>query len=206
MKNRSLAARLILLTLATTAGIFAAAFIYGYYTSKAIVVRGVEDNVDDIAFATAYKVETVLQAVEKVPLNLSYVLEKYSFSDEDLVYIVKNAVSQNPEVFGITVALDPDFVDEDTRLSELYCCRDKEQGTRLVFSLVGPRLGLDWYQIPKELDRPVWSEPYYDEGGGNIIMSTYSVPLHRMVGGERSSAASFRRTCPLAGSRNCSPM
>ena len=186
MKNRSLAARLIFLTLATTAAIFAAAFLYGYYTSKAIVVRGVEDNVDDIAFATANKVETVLQAVEKVPLNLSYMLEKYSFSNEDLIYMVKNAVSQNPEVFGITVALDPDFIgDEDTELSEVYCCRDKERGTRLVFSMVGPRLGMDWYQIPKELDRPVWTEPYYDEGGGNIIMSTYSVPLHRMVDGER---------------------
>lgn len=185
MKNKSLAVRLIFLILATTAAIFAAAFLYGYYASKAIVVRGVEDNVDDIAFATANKVETVLQAVEKIPLNLSYLLEKYSYSDDDLVYMVKNAVSKNPEVFGITVALDPDFIKEETRLSEVYCCREKEGGTRLVFSLVGPRLGLDWYQIPKELDRPIWTEPYYDEGGGNIIMSTYSVPLHRMVGGQR---------------------
>jgi len=37
---------------------------------------------------------------------------------------------------------------------------------------------MDWYQIPKELEKAMWSEPYYDQGGGNIIMSTYSIPLY----------------------------
>jgi sigma-B regulation protein RsbU (phosphoserine phosphatase) len=31
----------------------------------------------------------------------------------------------------------------------------------------------------------VWSEPYYDEGAGNIIMSTYSVPFYRTVSGKK---------------------
>ena len=26
--------------------------------------------------------------------------------------------------------------------------------------------------------RPSWTEPYYDEGGGNIVMATYAVPVH----------------------------
>jgi sigma-B regulation protein RsbU (phosphoserine phosphatase) len=43
----------------------------------------------------------------------------------------------------------------------------------------------DWYLIPKELGRPVWSEPYFSEGGGNVIMSTYSVPFYRTTEGER---------------------
>ncbi len=37
----------------------------------------------------------------------------------------------------------------------------------------------DWYKIPKELNQARWSEPYYDEGGGNVIMTTYSVPMYR---------------------------
>jgi signal transduction histidine kinase len=44
---------------------------------------------------------------------------------------------------------------------------------------------MDWYQIPKELGHAVWSEPYYDEGGGDIIMSTYSVPFYKTVAGTR---------------------
>ena len=26
---------------------------------------------------------------------------------------------------------------------------------------------MDWYQIPKELNQPIWTEPYMDTGGGN---------------------------------------
>lgn len=36
---------------------------------------------------------------------------------------------------------------------------------------------MDWYLIPQLLKQPYWSEPYYDDGGGNFIMSTYAKPL-----------------------------
>jgi sigma-B regulation protein RsbU (phosphoserine phosphatase) len=35
----------------------------------------------------------------------------------------------------------------------------------------------DWYQLPRELRAPVWTEPYFDEGGGESIMVTYSAPI-----------------------------
>ena len=35
----------------------------------------------------------------------------------------------------------------------------------------------DWYHIPEVLKAPFWSDPYFDEGGGDIIMTTYSVPF-----------------------------
>ncbi len=35
----------------------------------------------------------------------------------------------------------------------------------------------DWYQIPHELRRSDWSEPYFDTGGGNALMATLSVPF-----------------------------
>ena len=35
----------------------------------------------------------------------------------------------------------------------------------------------DWYQIPRETGKSSWSEPYFDEGGGDILMATYSRPV-----------------------------
>src|SRR5690606_4080227 len=43
----------------------------------------------------------------------------------------------------------------------------------------------DWYTLPKSLGRAVWSEPYFDEGGGDVIMSTFSVPIYKNINGER---------------------
>ena len=45
---------------------------------------------------------------------------------------------------------------------------------------------MDWYRVPKERGRPLWSEPYYDKGGGNIIMTTFSVPFYRTVDGQKT--------------------
>jgi sigma-B regulation protein RsbU (phosphoserine phosphatase) len=36
----------------------------------------------------------------------------------------------------------------------------------------------DWYRIPIKQKKPVWSEPYFDEGGGGVLMCTYSVPFY----------------------------
>ncbi len=36
----------------------------------------------------------------------------------------------------------------------------------------------DWYTLPIKSRKPVWSEPYYDEGGGEAWMITYSIPLY----------------------------
>ena len=35
----------------------------------------------------------------------------------------------------------------------------------------------EWYKTPVKLRKPVWSKPYFDKGGGNILMSTYSNPV-----------------------------
>ena len=36
---------------------------------------------------------------------------------------------------------------------------------------------MDWYRIPKESKKSSWCEPYFDEGGAEVMMCTYSVPL-----------------------------
>ena len=41
-----------------------------------------------------------------------------------------------------------------------------------------------WYALPVKLKTPVWSEPYYDAGGGEAWMVTYSIPIYS--GGEPS--------------------
>ena len=41
----------------------------------------------------------------------------------------------------------------------------------------------------RTLKAPVWSEPYFDEGGGNVVMTTYAVPFYRPGrGGQRRLA------------------
>jgi hypothetical protein len=41
---------------------------------------------------------------------------------------------------------------------------------------------MDWYRIPKETKTSSWCEPYFDDGGAEVMMCTYSVPLMKRDG------------------------
>jgi sigma-B regulation protein RsbU (phosphoserine phosphatase) len=35
-----------------------------------------------------------------------------------------------------------------------------------------------WYAEPVKQGRPCWTDPYYDDGGGGVVMVSYSVPIY----------------------------
>jgi class 3 adenylate cyclase/HAMP domain-containing protein len=183
---RSLAAQLIILILAGTAGIFLAAFTYNLVASKKAVMEQVGENARHLTLETTYRVEAVLQAVEKVPDNLAVVLQDYPHQPVDLQHLMRRTVASNREVFGVAVAFEPYAFNPQRYYFSPYCFRE---GGRIKITYLGSDsyryFYWDWYQLPKELQHAVWSEPYFDKGGGNIIMSTYSVPFYRGEGANR---------------------
>ena len=36
-----------------------------------------------------------------------------------------------------------------------------------------------WYTRPRDTHKAIWSEPYFDKGGGEVMMTTFSLPLFR---------------------------
>ncbi|HEX3037304.1 MAG TPA: SpoIIE family protein phosphatase [Thermodesulfobacteriota bacterium] len=186
MKNRGIAFKLILSILASTAFIFMLIFGYNYWVSRRIIERNVEENAKNLTFTTVNRVETVLGSIEKVPESLAYFLENSSYTKDDLINLIRSVVENNPEIYGATVAFEPYAFDKASLYFAPYFYKS---GGEIRFTHLGSEsynyFYWDWYQIPKELNSPSWSEPYYDEGGGNIVMSTYSVPFYRTVAGKR---------------------
>ena len=186
MKNRGLAAQLVFLILCSAAIIFLAAFTYNLWASKQAVLTQVGENARHLTLETAYKIEAVLQGVEKVPGNLAAVLEDYPYRQEDLQRLLHSVVAGNKDVFGVAMAFEPFAFNPKFYYFSPYCFRDQD---RIQITYLGSEayryFYWDWYQIPKELQKAVWTEPYFDEGGGNIIMSTYSVPFYRREGATR---------------------
>jgi sigma-B regulation protein RsbU (phosphoserine phosphatase) len=187
LKNRSLAAHLIIFILTSTTIIFVAVMAYNYYASKMAVMEEVAENARNLTMSTAYKIEVILRGVEKVPRNLAGIIEEYPYTREDLFRLIKNAIASNSEVFGVAIAFEPYAFDLGSYYFSPYGYREND---RIDLTFLGgdayQYFHWDWYQIPKELNRPVWTEPYYDEGGGNIIMSTFSVPFYKEMNGKRA--------------------
>jgi len=180
IRNLGLAFKLIIFILTSTTIIFVAAFVYNYHYSKKTLLKTIEENARNLTLSTVYKIETVLRAVEEVPLNEASIIEKYPYQRKDLLKLVQSTVANNPEIFGSTFAFEPYAFNPTLLYFAPYYYRNKG---KIILTFLGSDsyryFYLDWFQIPKEIDSPVWSEPFCDEGAGNIIMSTYSVPFYK---------------------------
>jgi len=185
-KKRGLAFKLSLLILTGTTMIFLAAFGYNYMETRRLVMKNVEENARNLALSTVHRIETILRGVEGAPRYMAASLEHIDYSKPELMKQIEKNVILNPDIFGSAVAYEPYAYNPESREFCPYYSREKD---RLKFSYLGGKNYQyhlwDWYLLPKELRRVVWSEPYFDEGGGNTVMSTFSVPFYRNVRGIR---------------------
>lgn len=185
-KRRGLAFKLSLLILTGTAVIFTAAFGYNYIYSRDQILRDVEINTRNLTLATVNRIETVVSGAQKAPTYLAHTLSEEKTDQKTLLRRIETLLVTNPEFFGATVAYEPYAFDPKSRYFSPYFFR---KGKTLQHANLGGKkyqyFLWDWYQIPKELGRAVWSEPYFDEGAGNIIMTTYATPFYRTDRGTR---------------------
>lgn len=184
LRNKSLAFRLVFLILSSITLIFCFTFIYNYYLTRRILIDMIEKNARQLALATTHHIDNVLSTVQKVPESVAPLLEKaYFLSEIRINEMIRTILENNPEVYGSTIAFEPYAFDENKFKYAPYMYR--HSGGLKLTHIPYAYFTWDWYRIPKELNQPVWSEPYYDEGAGNIMMSTYSVPFYYLDEGKR---------------------
>ncbi len=186
MRNTGLGFKLALYIISTTVLISGVMFWLNHTTSRDLLFKNVRENAKNLTQANVNKIEGKLNKVAKIPENESHVLERFKLDPQGLKDYVKLIVSSNEDIFGSCVAYEPYRFMADSLYFAPYYYRD---GDSFRYELLGSDdyqyFFWDWYQIPKIMQQPVWSEPYYDDGGGNIIMCTYSVPFYENVDGER---------------------
>ena len=93
-------------------------------------------------------------------------------------------LQNNEFICGAAVAFEPHYYASEGRYFSPYSYRDPngEIKSKQLGNETYDYHYMDWYQIPKLLDEPYWSEPYYDDGGGEMMMTTYSKPLYDEYG------------------------
>lgn len=157
-----------------------------YIVSRNTLLSSAKENAKNIAEKNVNKIDGIVGECAKIPYNLSLIIENHGMNKEELVSILKEIVKNNKEIYGSAIAFEPYSYNSQEKLYAPYVY--KKNGKLKSINLNNESyqyLYQDWYQIPEYLNKPVWSEPYYDEGGGNILMTTYSVPFYNKVNGRR---------------------
>ena len=186
MKRSSLAFKIIIRILFFTILLGAAIFSTYYYFTRSKIESDAQTNAIFLAENTIKKIEEIIKPAEMIPNNLSWMLESGAIPKDSIMSFLGKLVKNNPIIYASAIAFEPNVFAPGVAAYAPYAYR---VGNKIeTMDLWSPTYNYyiwDWYQIPATLKKPYWSEPYYDEGGGGTLMTTYSVPFYVNKVGKR---------------------
>ncbi|MCF8033396.1 MAG: HAMP domain-containing protein [Desulfarculaceae bacterium] len=186
MKNDSLKprwlrlrARFVIFVLSGVALVSAAMAVVSHMEASSALLDASQAYLLSLAEAQANQLARRLDSVAGPARDLATSLELVGVKNESFATaLLKQNLIANPHIYGMALALAPYSLSPSQRYAAVYAFRSPK-GLK-VMDLNNPRydyLSQNWYLIPALLGRPVWSEPYFDEGAGNVLMTTYSAPM-----------------------------
>lgn len=125
------------------------------------------------------RIMDVVNQTEAAVRNSIWVAQWCLENPDSLKRIPQRVVSENPVVVGSTIALVPGY-SQKYPLYSPYAARDMETGKIKMLSLATEEYdypSMEWFAKPLELGESYWSEPYFDENGGDMLMVTFSMPV-----------------------------
>ena len=140
-----------------------------------------EASAMNLARIQAARLDRMLAEAARIPEMHARMFESGALRDEATVqrYLL-DVLVQTPGIYGSCLAFEPESFTPGRRN---YCPYAYWKDGKPDLSLLSPpeydHFQWPWYQEPKRLGHAQWSEPFFDEGGGNVIMTTRSVPFHK---------------------------
>lgn len=180
---KSFASRMSICVLSFTLVVFIVIITLFYsYSRKKVTDFAIKETHGQLQ-NMATKIGDLLQTVETAVTQSSWMIEE-NLSKPDSLYRIITAVTQNNDlIVSSGIAFEPDYYKEKGKYFMPYVSLMNGKAEYTVLgSLSYDYPCTDWYLIPKLLKQNYWSEPYYDQGGGNFIMTTFSMPLYDKAG------------------------
>jgi sigma-B regulation protein RsbU (phosphoserine phosphatase) len=178
----SIRTKLVLGICLPLAAVYLLLLVIEYRRGKEQALEQMKRHLTELAAHQASQLDTRLTAVAQVARSTADFLTTLPLKEEDEIYrLIRRNLASNPRIFGTCVAFEPGAFRADVARFAPYACRSPTgEGLRTID--IGTEsydyTRWDWYLLPKLLGRPAWTDPYFDEGAGNILMCTYSVPFH----------------------------
>jgi sigma-B regulation protein RsbU (phosphoserine phosphatase) len=178
LTGRSLAVKLALALLLASVAVYALILVDVHRWTRAMLLEHIQREGAAVIDGGAARIDGELLRVEEAPRRLAHTLGQQRPDAAQLERDLCGIVATSPTVFGSAAAFEPGAFAPGLEAFSPYCYRDGGALRVKDLALDGydyPRR--DWYRLPRDHGEPLWSEPYFDEGGGGILMATFSVPV-----------------------------
>jgi sigma-B regulation protein RsbU (phosphoserine phosphatase) len=176
---------LIVTVLVACGAVFIITLALSHSRSRATAIRTAEREAVGEATGAIRGIQAVLRAIERSTQLVGVAFEAGDSTPEAVEPLLRGFLATHPDVFGSTVAFSVGRPG-GPRAPYLHRRSSGSSGVELL-DLASPEYRYwerDWYTTPLKTRQPRWSEPYLDEGGGDVLMVTYSVPVMHQENGE----------------------
>lgn len=150
-----------------------------YDQSREVLLQARKDQIFQRAKANAAELSSRLVQLSSTALDLGAGLAVIRPDDEGLVVnLIRAHLQQSDNIYGMAAAYLPYLFTPRQRLFSAYVYRC--QGSLKAMSLNAFSYNYplrDWFLIPTQTGKPMWTEPYFDEGAGNVLMTTFTAPF-----------------------------
>ena len=133
--------------------------------------------------ATQNRIMDIINQAEAAVRNSVWIAQWCLAVPDSLHRVAQRIIEDNPVVVGSTVALVPGYLPKQPLFSPYVF--QAEDGTLSFSSLATKEYDYpsqEWFSKALDKESGYWSEPYIDTGGGNILMTTFSMPIKDVKG------------------------
>ncbi|WP_237132791.1 ATP-binding protein [Pseudohongiella sp. O18] len=129
---------------------------------------------------------TFTHLADVAELNAAFMETAPQLDEESIYTLLRQTLELSPHVFGATIAFAPFAYQDDMRLFSPFAYRESGDIVTMNIGSQSDGRGYDytdgnweWWSGSVNARRAVWTQPYFDEGAGNIRMISHTVPFRR---------------------------
>ena len=155
-------------------------FMFG--VSRKAIRQEAINRATDILENTTLRANRILDKVVVATNNTDWLVGRHLDAPDSMFVYTRRILENNPNLNGCSIAFEPNYFKEKGRYFSAYSYNDN--GTILTTQEGNDHYQyfyLDWYQLCKLLDRPVWTEPFLDNNPDDIcspdMIVSYCKPL-----------------------------
>ena len=176
--SKSRQAKSGLVIILTAAALMELTYVIQYWYSQKSIRGGMEQRAAVELRAKNLEIHNVIKCVEVAVNNMAWAVKNNLNKPDSMYSVTTKLLQDNAVIVGSAIAFKPYYYKQKGRQFSPYSYK-RDDGIRQK------QLGSDqydyhtmeWYTATMETGHSHWSEPYFDKGGGEIMMSTYSVPI-----------------------------
>jgi len=180
--RRSLATKLSIWIVLFASILFVAALGFMFYQSRISVYNEAVKGATQVLDNTVQRVTNILDRVEVATDNTDWLINRHLDGPDSMFVYSRRILENNPFLNGCSIAFEPDYFPKKGRYFSAYSNNDNgvikttQEGNEQYEYFY-----MDWYQLAKLLDRPVWTEPFLDYNPQDIfsevMIASYCKPI-----------------------------